>query len=83
MTKKDVLHEFGFRINNNAVIGGNNWPIDRLNAMADEIIKLRTLLSLCSIKCEDLHHNKADLHATFSEECPIVARINVALKRNI
>lgn len=83
MNKKDVLHEFGFRINNGSVIGGNNWPIDRLNAMADEIIKLRTLLSLCSIECEDLHHNKADRHATFSEECPIVARINVALKRNI
>lgn len=83
MTKEDILHEFGFRINNGAVIGGNNWPIDRLNVIADEIIKLRTLLSLCSIECEDLHHNKADLHATFSEECPVVARINVALKRNI
>jgi hypothetical protein len=41
MTKEYILHEFGFRINNGSVIGGNNWPIDRLNAMADEIIKLR------------------------------------------
>ena len=41
MNKKDVLHEFGFRINNGSVIGGNNWPIDRLNAMADEIANLR------------------------------------------
>lgn len=79
MNKKDVLHEFGFRINNGSVIGGNNWPIDRLNAMADEIIKLRQQTSVLrgllieltdEDDCRYDHHGYCQAHSLDTAPCP-------------
>lgn len=79
MTKEDVLHEFGFRINNGSVIGGDNWPIDRLNAMADEIIKLRQQSSVLREllieltdegDCRYDHHGYCQAHSLDTDPCP-------------
>ena len=79
MAKEDVLHEFGFRINNGSVIGGNNWPIDRLNAMADEIIKLRQQTSVLrgllieltdEDDCRYDHHGYCQAHSLDIVPCP-------------
>jgi len=67
---------------NDAILAAFQPVLDDLRAKlaaATEAIRVKDqALSLINVTCENVHHNKKDQH-TWSQPCPVVARIEKAL----
>ena len=73
----DALDELDRQFSRNGLCGDAAAELRQLHAQHDALLEA---FSLLRVECHQLHHNFKDRH-TMLEPCPVVARINAAIKK--